>query len=159
MGWYILENDAFAVLTTLCRMHWLAATPAGFDLHTDHNNLIFIFDPLSVVPDMTQTSVRKVLRWAVRLTMYRYTCLHIKGEENVWYDLLTRFSAGSGTVRRLVHIPELPSSTISDFDWPSRDAIALVKDFTSSDRSNNIVLKDGLWAFPDGSIWIPDTAS
>lgn len=67
-GWSILEKEAFAVMATLERMHWLVATLDGFDLFTDQNNSIFIFDPLSVVPDLSQTAVRKVLRWAVRLS-------------------------------------------------------------------------------------------
>ena len=86
-GWSILEKEAYAILATLDRMYWIAATPDGFDLVTDHNNLIFLFDPLSVMPDMTQTSLRKVLRWAVRLSVYNYTCFHIKGTDNVWADL------------------------------------------------------------------------
>jgi len=70
LGWSTLEKEAFAVLASFERMHWLTATPGGFDLYTDHNNLIFLFDPLSVVPDLSQTSLRKVLRWVVRLSMY-----------------------------------------------------------------------------------------
>ena len=49
LGWSILEKEAFAVLATLKRMHWLVASLDGFDLQTDHNNLIYRFDPLSVV--------------------------------------------------------------------------------------------------------------
>ena len=67
LGWSILEKESYDALTTLQRMHWLVSTSAGFDFYTDHNNLIFLFDSLSVVPDLTQNSVRKELRWAVRL--------------------------------------------------------------------------------------------
>ena len=90
LGWSVLEKEAYAVLTTLERMHWIVANPDGFDLYTDHDNLIFLFDPLSVVPDLSATSLRKVLRSAVRLRMYRYTCYHFKVEENVWADLISR---------------------------------------------------------------------
>jgi len=58
MGWSILEKEAYAVLAILQRMHWLVPTSSGFDLYTDHNNLIFLFDPLSIVPDLAQTSCR-----------------------------------------------------------------------------------------------------
>ena len=51
---FILEKEAFVVLATLEYMHWVAATPSGLGLFTDHNNLIFLFDPLSVVPDMSK---------------------------------------------------------------------------------------------------------
>lgn len=65
-------------------MHWIVSTPHGLDLYTENNNLIFLFDPLSVAPDMSQTSLRKVLQCAVKLSIYSYTCYHIKDEENVW---------------------------------------------------------------------------
>lgn len=69
-------------MAVLDRMHWIVATPAGSDLYTDHNNLIFLFDPRSVVPDPSATSTRKVLRLAVRFSMYHHTCYHIRGQEN-----------------------------------------------------------------------------
>lgn len=71
-------------MKTLHRMHWMVETPAGFDLYKDHNNLIFLFDPFYVVEEMYQSSLRKVLRWALKLSVYNYTCYHIKGKENVW---------------------------------------------------------------------------
>lgn len=69
-------------------MHWVLSNPDGFDIFTDHNNLVFLFDPLSVVPDIYQTTLRKVLRWATRLSAYNYTCVRIEGVENHWADLI-----------------------------------------------------------------------
>lgn len=63
--WSILEKEAFAILATLDRMHWVVAALCGFDLYTDHNNLIF--------PDLSQSSLKKVLRWAVCMSSYNYT--------------------------------------------------------------------------------------
>lgn len=83
LGWSTLEKEAFAIMATTERMHWILATPDGFDFYTDHRNPIFFFDPLAVVPDLSQTSIRKVLRWAERLRVYNYTCVHIKGVDNV----------------------------------------------------------------------------
>ena len=137
-------------------MHWIAATPSGFDLYTDHNNLIFLFDPLSVVPDLSQTTLRKVLRWAVRLSIYNYTCFHIKGSDNVWADLLGRWSAPS-TVRRLVHIPELPSSSAEDFEWNTATVISTSQQTAASEMPPNLVPVEGLWQNPNGAIWIPDS--
>lgn len=62
IGCSFFEKDSFTVLTSLSLIYWLAARHDGFDLHTDHSTLIFILYPLSVVPNMTQTSVRNVLR-------------------------------------------------------------------------------------------------
>lgn len=68
-GWSILEKETFAVLETLDRKRWLATTPNAFDLYTDHNDLIFLFDPLSVVPVLSLMSLCKVFPWTVLLSM------------------------------------------------------------------------------------------
>jgi transposase InsO family protein len=158
LGWSTLEKEAYAVMATLTRMHWLASCPSGFDLFTDHNNLIFLFDPLSVVPDLSQTSLRKVLRWAVQLSVYNYTCVHIKGAENVWADLMSRWALPL-TVRRLVQIPTLPSSSAPDFEWPTSAALLDVQNRHRHERPPHLVLVDGLWCTPGGAKWIPDEAS
>lgn len=123
LGWSTLEKEAYAVMATIGRMRWLAATVDGFDLYTDHNNLVFILDPLSVDPDLVQTALQKVLRWAVCSSFYNSVCIHIKGTDNVWADILGRWSAPR-TLRRLVHLPVLPSVTTNDFDWSSSNGIA-----------------------------------
>lgn len=69
-GWSTLEKEAYAVLDSIERSNWLESAEDGFDLFTDHNNLIFIFDPLSLHPDVGLSSLGKVLRWAVRLSAY-----------------------------------------------------------------------------------------
>lgn len=155
LRWSIIEKEAYAVMATSDRMHWLLATPDGFDLYTDHHNLIFLFDPLAVVPDLSISSLRKVLRWAVRLSMYNYTCVHIKGIDNVWADIIGRWTHPI-TIRRLVEIPELPSSSSSDFDWPSRSEVHAVQMTYETIRPKNLALEDNLWKYPDGATWIPN---
>ena len=159
LGWSTLEKEAFAVMNTLDRMHWLVSTIEGFDLFTDHNNLVFLFDPLAVVPDLSQTSLRKVLRWAVKLSIYNYICYHIKGEDNVWADLLTRWSTGKTTIRRLVHIPELCSSCSEDFDWPTLTNVADVQKKVLSSKPEGLTKTEGLWTFNASTVWIPNDAS
>lgn len=84
-------------------MNWLAAKTDGFDLSTDHKNLIFLLYLLSVIPDLSHTSLRKVLRAEVKLSTYNYTCFHIRVEEEVWVDLPSRWSA-TQIVQRLVYV-------------------------------------------------------
>ena len=157
-GWSILEKEAYAILATLERTPWIAATAEGFDLYTDHNNHIFIFDPTAVVPDISQTTFRKFLRWAVRLSMYHYTCFHIKGQDNVWADLLGRWSAPP-TLRRRVRISVLPSSSEEDFEWPSREFNSISQKHADSERPPNLDLVEGLWCNPMGAVSIPDEDS
>lgn len=90
-GWYIVTKEGLAALTTLKRIHWISVVAEGVDIYTNSKNLIFIFDPLLVMVDMSQTSLRKVPRWTVQLCMYKCVCYHKKGEDNVLDDLLTRW--------------------------------------------------------------------
>ena len=143
LGWSTLEKEAFAVMATTDRMHWILATPDGFDLYTDHQNLIFLFDPLAIVPDLSMSSLRKVLRWAVRLTMYNYTCVHIKGVDNVWADIIGRWSQPC-VIRRLVKISEKPSSSADDFEWPTCDEIAKEQKANDDNRPENLRIDNGL---------------
>lgn len=79
-----MEKEAYAVLTCIERSYWLAAFPSGFDLFTDYNNLIFIFNPTTATPDIGLGALRNVLRWAVRMSRYNYEYIHIRGDENLW---------------------------------------------------------------------------
>lgn len=142
-------------MSTVQRMHWLLATSEGFDLFTDHQNLIFIFDPLSVIHDLVKSTVRKVLRWAVLLSAYTHICVHIKGLENVWADILSRWTPPA-TIRRLVKIPVLPSSSDEDFAWPTASEISKEQEKHGNKRPEFLTQSDGLWKNPIASIWIPE---
>lgn len=145
-----MKKEASAILATADLTHWLLATPNGFGLHTDHHNLIFLFDPLVVVPDLSQISLRKVIRWAVRLSAYNYTCIHICRADNVWADLLGRWTV-SDTVRRLVSVPFLPVSSPFEFEWPCLQEIEVQQYKFIQDRPSDWELGDGLWK--DLPVW------
>lgn len=154
LRWSTNEKEAYSIMATLDRMHWLASCPEGFDLFTDHNNLIFIFDPRSIVPDLTLAAVRKVLRWAVKISTYNYECVHISGLKNEWADLMTRWSSQTPTIRRLISIPPLPSAEADEFEWPTAASIAASQ--KQHTPPHGLVNKEGLLHTTDGKIWIPD---
>lgn len=157
-GWSTLEKEVYAILATVQRMHWLLGGPDGLDLFTDHNNLLFIFDPLAVVADLSQTTLRKVLRWAVRLSAYNYTCVHHNVVNNGWVDLLNRwYNPTPSTIRRLVSIPPLPSLSDSDSVWPFLEQKAAVP-HSCKDWPDNLHLVDGLWKTNTDAIWVPNDA-
>jgi len=156
-GWSIFEKEAFAILASCERMRWLLGDPAGFNLYTDHNNLVFIFDPLRYLPDLSASSVRKVLRWAVAMSWYNYTCFHISGVDNVWADLLGRWNTPP-TVQRLINIPVLTSATADDFQWPSGKEIRATQEEFELGRPTELHRKNGLYRYKDGAIWIPNEA-
>ena len=158
--WSTVEKEAYAIMATVELMQWLASEPQVFDLYTDHNNLIFIFDPNAIQPDLSQTATRKVLRWAVRLSAYTYVFLHISGAENEWADLLSRWAASTTyTIRRLVVIPPLSSTANDDFVWPSPDEIRLIQETHKPSKMDVLSLDNGLWKLKSGQVWIPDDES
>lgn len=114
LGWSTLGKDSFAVFAALECSHWLAACPEVFDLFTDHNNRMFLFAPAAVKPDTRQAALRKVFRWAAQISVYNYVCVHIRCEESLWADLLTRWTIPL-TIRRMISVPPLPK-TFQDFD-------------------------------------------
>lgn len=50
--WSEFEKEYYKVMDTIEKMHCLASYPERFDLFTNYNNLVFFFDPLSMVPDL-----------------------------------------------------------------------------------------------------------
>lgn len=91
-------KEASAVLAFCEREHQLVAGPSGFDLYVNRINLIFIFDPILNQRDIIQRSLRKVLRWAMQMSMYNYICILIRGVETIWADDLSlcRYHSQSG---------------------------------------------------------------
>lgn len=142
-GWYILETEAYAILATPKRTHWIAATTEGLDVHTDHNNLILLFSPIAIVPGLSQTALRKIFISAVLLSIYHYACFHIEVQDNVWSDLLRHWSA-LPTIRRLVRIPVLPSFPEEEFEWRSGDFIFASQNNANSKHPANLKLVKGL---------------
>lgn len=84
-----MKNESFTVMDTLQCLQLLATLPDGFYLYTDHNNLIYIFEPLSLMTDIGIDAVRKLLSWAVRIPTHNYVSVHIPGGDNTWADLRT----------------------------------------------------------------------
>ena len=66
ISWSTLEKEGLSVIATIELLHWLAPTTDGLGLFTYHNDLVFIFDRVSLSTDLSQTAIRKILRWVDR---------------------------------------------------------------------------------------------
>lgn len=110
----------------------------------------------------SQTSRKKpyvrccVGRFACRRTTTR---VHIKGVEDHWADLIGRWTQPE-TIRRLVQIPVLPTTSSDDFVWPTAAELAIVQEDNrdSLPSSLNQNKDESLWRTAKGAIWIPDNA-
>lgn len=96
--------------------------------------------------------------WRVSgLSSYNNVCLHIKGVENIWADMLSRCKAPDlRTTRRLVVIPPLSSSSDPEFVWA--DLTEIAEPQHTHIRPLHLQFKAGLLYSKSHQIWIPDTA-
>ena len=107
-NWSTFEKEAFAVIEAMERLDYLTLT-GRVRVFTDHLNLIYVYDPTSVVPTIARHVLGKVQRWGIRLSNFDYEVEHVPGVKHDWPDLLSRwgFPAGavSQAVRRLMLAP------------------------------------------------------
>ena len=93
--WPIIEKEAYAIVETISRFHYLTAQPQGFYIFCDHANLIYLFSPLPSSALLSKTTEAKLLRWRLSIASYYYVIEHIAGADNIWADLLSRWGGGS----------------------------------------------------------------
>lgn len=134
--WNLLEKEAYAVVARLEGWHGLAATTEGIYLDTYHKNSILIFTRLVVLPDFAHSSISTVLRWAVHLTLYNYTCSHITATHNRWDELLGSW-ATPPIIRRLIKIQTLPKDSSDDFDLSTNWSVQVSQESHSTSHLPN----------------------
>jgi RNase H-like domain found in reverse transcriptase len=127
--WPIIEKEAFAIIASCDRLDWLLQRSDGFFLFTDHHNLLYVFNPNGHPGSQSAHSAAKLIRWALRLSSYRYAIEHVPGEDNVWSDMFTRWAAPPSIARvsSLMLAPIAPSLDES-FVWPSPHEIRTLQD-------------------------------
>jgi RNase H-like domain found in reverse transcriptase len=68
--WTIPEKEAFAVIETVTTQSYLLLAAEQFYILSDHFNLKYIYDSLSLDPSLAMLTVCKIQRWALKLTSY-----------------------------------------------------------------------------------------
>lgn len=97
------------------------------------------------MPDLSQRSIGKVLRWAFRLSMFHSTCMRIKGDENVWRDVLTRWYVPPPCIRRIVYIHVLVALDAKNFKYLSLDEMIPQKEILEGLKPTSTDPSDLLW--------------
>jgi RNase H-like domain found in reverse transcriptase/Reverse transcriptase (RNA-dependent DNA polymerase)/Integrase core domain/Integrase zinc binding domain len=162
--WPIIEKEAYAIIASCTRLDWLLQCADGFSLFTDHHNLLYIFNPAGTHGVTSAHSAAKLIRWALRLSSYRYTIEHIAGPDNVWSDMLTRWASPTpvAKVSMLMLAPVSPNMDPT-FEWPTASEIRLIQDTArvgniATGSSIFLSADDHLFHLPLGPVWIPGTA-
>jgi len=163
--WSTPEKEAFAIVESVTRLDYLVLRPGGFLMFTDHKNLTFLYNPVTVQPQMPRHVLTKVQRWAMRLSQFEYSIIHIPGVENCWADLLSRWGASdpdntqsSPRIAALLKAPVAPDLQ-PDFEWPTEKEIhdvqhaAIAKGNEEAPSATRRSLR-----VTDGAVWIPKYA-
>ena len=149
-------------------MEYLLLRQKGFHIFTDHRNLQFIFDPRSIDNAIARYRADKLQRWSMVLQMFRYTVEHVAGSENVWGDLLSRWSRPnynkervSGRCCALSAVTNVSPLEKTDFEWPSLEQTKAIQDKALVGQAATSYTKDAVklvWVDAQGRTWIPDHA-
>lgn len=134
LHWSTYEKEGFSIYQVFKRLDYLLLGNKPSHVYTDHRNLLFVYNPLSMEPAMGKHVVNKVQRWALYLSRFQYTIEHISGDSNVMADIMTRWFAGYRkkkitsrvTAIRMTHNIEndiVQSPLSKSFIWPNAEAI------------------------------------
>ena len=163
-NWSVPEKEGFAIVEAMCRLDYLI-TGLTVSIFTDHANLVYLYDPYGRNPGIARHTASKLMRWAIKLSAFRYVVEHLPGEENVWADMLTRWAVNPkshvsakrlGNIKTLMYAPINPSAD-PKFDWPSyRDIISAQEESNEkppksfSPSNKGIVDSNGVFWLPSG---------
>ena len=88
--WTTFEKEGFAIFQAFTKLDYILMSYKPSHVYTDHRNLIFVFAPLTLEEALGGHVVSKMQRWAFFSSKFRYVIEHVKGEENVFADILPR---------------------------------------------------------------------
>ncbi len=159
--WTTIKKEACAINETLTKGEYLLCTGRKFMIYTDHRNLTFIFGR----PDaMKKHAADKLQRWAMHVQAFNYDLYSIKGEDNTWPDLLTRWGAGkvaltARTVTLSIDDLRLKSMDKEAFQWPKEEEIRMEQQkLTERQKNEAIQGEDGIWRKEERVLCSPSTS-
>ncbi|POM81270.1 LOW QUALITY PROTEIN: Transposase [Phytophthora palmivora] len=126
-NWSVTEKEGYPIVAACDDFNYVLLRPGGFRIYCDHCNLMYLFAPH---PNLK----KHLLRWAVKLSEYRYTIAHVEGQLNVWADLVSRWGrATTTTVQQFKRVTRMQSRTSkrplfrpldkASFVWPTMKEI------------------------------------
>jgi hypothetical protein len=144
-NWSVIE--AYSVVRACSDLAYLLEREKGFRIYCDYANLIQVFSPKKEV----KAHVRgKPQRRASKVVGHRYTIEHIKGEDNIWADMISRAQPPqSATVKRTTArtapaVSKLRPLQDPGFRWPAADDIRRAQARARGDAPAAAVEQDGL---------------
>ena len=161
--WSTYEREAFAIVQAFRKLDYMLSCDPITRVFTDHRNLLFAFNPVSMEPSLGRHKVLKVIRWALFLSAFTYRIEHVLGDVNKWPEIMTRWMRGyrkNPAIRRVV--PSLPFSGVpvapdsANFEWPAWDEIRKAQENNLDSAPKSASADEGGTLLFNGAAWIPD---
>ncbi len=77
--WSTYEREAFAIVQAFRKLDYMLSCDSTTRVFTDHRNLLFAFNPVSMEPSLGRHKVLKVVRWAPFLSAFTYRIERVHG--------------------------------------------------------------------------------
>lgn len=84
------EKEATEILYSVERREYLSMRPENVNLYIDHANLVIIFSPEKAADNFSK-STHKGKQWAITISHFDCTIVHLPGIENVWAEISSRW--------------------------------------------------------------------
>ncbi|GMF16253.1 unnamed protein product [Phytophthora fragariaefolia] len=164
-NWSTVEQEAYPIVRACTDLAYLLERELGVRIYCDHANLIQIF---ALGKELKHHVRGKLQRWALKMVGIRYVIEHIKGEDNLWADMWSRWGQRdteladkpTAVKRAMTRSPQQASMLrpLQDesFAWPSEAAIRHDQQRCRADAPTPVD-EDGMFRV-DGKLWIPAEA-
>ena len=125
-NWSMPEKEGFSIVEAMTRLDYMTIGRT-VSIFTDHANLVFIYNPYGSRPSIARHIASKLLRWAIKLSAFKYVVEHIPGELNVWADMMTRWAVkprkemklnGKSLSLKIMQVAPVNPRSDSSYDWP-----------------------------------------
>ncbi len=162
--WTTFEKEAYAIYQVFLKLNYLLLAEDKAHVYTDHRNLLFIFNPLSLDSSLGRNVVNKVQRWGLYLSRYSYVIEHVERDRNIVADIMTRWWRGyrgmRQTVKRVTHLllerDIVYSPFCTGFEWPSIEMVLKSQERYKQDAGSECSADETGLICVKGKLWIPE---
>lgn len=151
LNWSVIEKEAYPVVRACGDLRYLFERERGVHIYCDHANLVHIFSPGHEIKAHLRG---KLQRWALQIVGVRYVIEHIKGESNLWADIVSRWGQANPA-------PVLTSTVVRRVglvDEQQRDTFRRLGQ-QMEDRGLDLDVNDVSGAFTYGTLDVADVSN
>ena len=96
INWSTIEKESYPIIQALKEWRDILMSPQGFRIYSDHENLVSLFKPEALNPELSKSALDKVYRWLYSLSSFRIISMeHLARQHNLWADMLSRWAQKS----------------------------------------------------------------